>query len=122
MLVSPGVHLILDFWGASNLTDVKFVEKVLVEAAQEANARVLDTMLHEFGDDSGVTGVIVLAESHMSIHTWPEIDYVAIDAFMCGHNDARKAIPVFEKYFKPEKFKIYEIERGREDLELDIEF
>jgi len=101
--VTPGSHLLLDFWGAKNIQNKEVIEKAMREAAKACNAKVLGVTLHEFGEGAGITGVAVLAESHISIHTWPEISYVALDVFMCGKCDPQNAIPVFEKYFEPTK-------------------
>jgi S-adenosylmethionine/arginine decarboxylase-like enzyme len=67
-----GLHLVADIAGASGLGDLPLIEAVLREAAQAARATVLDVRLHHFGPGKGVTGVALLAESHISIHTWPE--------------------------------------------------
>ena len=82
-----GQHIILDVHNCKSknmLTDVDTIRAVLVSAAIQARATVVTDTLHSFGVDGGVTGVIVLAESHISIHTWPEHKYAAVDIFMCG--------------------------------------
>ncbi|HLJ04876.1 MAG TPA: adenosylmethionine decarboxylase, partial [Acetobacteraceae bacterium] len=79
-----GTHLLLDLWGASNLTDPELIDRALRDAAEAANATILHSHFHHFGPDGGVSGVVVLAESHISIHTWPERDFAAVDIFMCG--------------------------------------
>jgi S-adenosylmethionine decarboxylase len=67
-----GTHLLLDLWGARNLTDPELIDRALRDAAEAANATILHSHFHHFGPDGGVSGVLVLAESHISIHTWPE--------------------------------------------------
>jgi S-adenosylmethionine decarboxylase len=79
-----GTHLLLDFWGAKELADQKGIDEALREAAQACGATLIETKLHQFGDRGGVTGVALLAESHISIHTWPESGYAALDIFVCG--------------------------------------
>ena len=79
-----GQHIIAEFYGARNLRDAAFLLKAMTRAAETAGAVVIDSKIHEFGVGQGVTGVVLLAESHISIHTWPEHDYAAIDIFMCG--------------------------------------
>ena len=111
----PGKHLLLDFWGCDRLTDIQLVEKAMEDAAKACGATILETKLHSFGEDGGVTGVAILAESHISIHTWPETAYVALDVFMCGNCNPNKSIAVFEKYFSPQERKISEHERGRQN-------
>ena len=79
-----GRHLIADLHGCSGLDDSALIERVLTEAAAAAGATVLELRLHGFGGGNGVTGVALLAESHISIHTWPEHGYAAVDIFICG--------------------------------------
>ena len=75
-----GTHLIIDLWGATNLSDPEHVDAVLREAAIATGATILHGHFHHFGPNSGVSGVLVLAESHVSVHTWPERDYAALGA------------------------------------------
>ena len=91
---APGTHLLLDFWQAERLTDAAWLEKALREAAAACGAMVLQVMLHEFGEGHGITGVALLAESHISIHTWPETGYAAVDIFTCGKCNPHLALPV----------------------------
>jgi S-adenosylmethionine decarboxylase len=111
-LYHPGKHLLLDFYGASHLNDTAFVEQALREAAAVCRATVLDVRLHHFGVDGGVTGIALLAESHISIHTWPETAYAALDVFMCGSCDAEQAIPPLQARFQPESFTVQTMMRG----------
>lgn len=113
--VAPGVHLLIDFWGARHLQDKVFIRKLLKKAADACNAKVLKIVLHSFGEKAGITGVAVLAESHISIHTWPEINYIAMDVFMCGSCDPHKAVDVLCKFFQPEKIRITQHHRGKKD-------
>ncbi len=107
-----GTHLIVDLWGAQGLNDVAFVEATLREAAAAADATVLDANIHHFQPGDGVTGVLVLAESHISIHTWPEHDYAAIDVFMCGKADPALTVPVLRAALRPKRVEVSEIRRG----------
>ena len=81
-----GTHLILDLEGieADLLSDAEFLELIMRDAAKVSNATVLFGHFHHFGIGYGVTGIIGLAESHMSIHTWPEEGYASMDIYMCG--------------------------------------
>lgn len=81
-----GHHLIADLCDGSHLEDVAHVERCLLAAAAAAGATVLDVRLHSFGPGQGVTGVAMLAESHISIHTWPEFGTACVDLFMCGRS------------------------------------
>ena len=108
-----GTHLLLDLWGASNLTDPATIDDALREAAEAAGATILHTHFHHFGPDGGVSGVLVLAESHISIHTWPERDFAAIDIFMCGACDPYLSLPVLKAAFQPASIVLDEQRRGR---------
>jgi S-adenosylmethionine decarboxylase len=110
---APGMHLLIDFWGASHLEDIAYIERALNQAALACGATVLAVHLHSFGKNAGVTGVAMLAESHISIHTWPEIDYVALDVFLCGNSDPHRAVPVLHKFFIPKEMKVTESARGK---------
>lgn len=107
-----GTHLILDCWGAKHLSDIKLIENAMREAVDVTGATLLHIHLHHFTPNGGVSGVAVLAESHISIHTWPERDYVALDIFMCGETQPEKAIVVFEKAFETDKIKVINHQRG----------
>ncbi|HUB44098.1 MAG TPA: adenosylmethionine decarboxylase [Acetobacteraceae bacterium] len=107
-----GTHLLLDLWGACNLTDPAQIDAALREAAEAANATILHSHFHHFGPDGGVSGVLVLAESHMSIHTWPERDFAAIDIFMCGACNPYESLPVLKAAFKPGQVLLSEQRRG----------
>lgn len=110
--IAPGLHLLIDFWGCKNMQDEAGIGDTLRSAAKACGATVLDVHLHSFGEQSGVTGVATLAESHISIHTWPEIDYVALDVFVCGSCNAYKALEVLEGYFQPARQQLSVHERG----------
>lgn len=107
-----GSHLLVDFWGGSKLNDVDLMTTALREAAEAAGATVLHTHVHEFGGEGGVSGVAVLAESHISVHTWPELDYAAFDVFMCGQCRPENAVAVLERCFSPARTKVSEQKRG----------
>jgi S-adenosylmethionine decarboxylase len=107
-----GTHLLVDLWGARNLCDPEKIDAALREAAAAAKASVLHAHFHQFGPDGGVSGVIVLAESHISIHTWPERDFAAIDIFMCGSCDPYKSLPVLKEAFQPASIHLGEQRRG----------
>ena len=107
-----GSHLLLDLWGASNLTAPAVVETALSGAARAAGATILHSHFHQFGEGGGVSGVVVLAESHISIHTWPERDFAAIDVFMCGACDPLKALPTIRDAFLPGSLHLSENRRG----------
>jgi S-adenosylmethionine decarboxylase len=111
-LTYAGSHLILDLWEAENLEDPEYMEGAIVEAVKAAGATLLHIHLHKFSPNGGVSGVAVLAESHISVHTWPERGFAAFDIFMCGDAEPTKAIPVLEKAFKPKRMVIGDHKRG----------
>jgi S-adenosylmethionine decarboxylase len=106
-----GAHLIIDLRNAKRLDDVVFIEETLIEAAKAAGATLLHTHCHHFSG-GGVSGVAVLSESHISIHTWPEHGFAALDVFMCGCCDPKDTIPVLKRAFEPEQIDVQEILRG----------
>lgn len=107
-----GSHLLVEMWGARNLSDAATVEAALTEATRDAGATLLQLFVHHFGPNCGVTGVAVLAESHISIHTWPERGYAAVDIFMCGGCDPYAAVPALERAFAPQRVSLDEHKRG----------
>jgi len=111
---SLGVHIILEFFGCDpNVIGRRdYVEKIMAEAAQKANTHTIGTFFHQF-KPHGVSGVIVIEESHISIHTWPEYGFAAIDFFYCSdHVDADKALEVLKEGFKPARISRLEFSRG----------
>ena len=107
-----GTHLLVELWDATNLSDVAGTEAALCEAAEVAGATILHSYLHPFGPEMGVSGVVVLAESHISIHTWPERGYAAVDIFMCGDCNPYAAVKVLERTFAPGNIQLTEQKRG----------
>ena len=107
-----GTHIILDLWGASRLDDLKLMEATLREAVIQAGATLLHIHLHHFTPNGGISGVAVLAESHISVHTWPERNFAAFDVFMCGDAQPELTIPVLRQAFTPENINVSEHLRG----------
>jgi S-adenosylmethionine decarboxylase len=107
-----GTHLIIDLWDARRLDDLGVAERALRDAAAAAGATLLHVHLHHFTQNGGISGVAVLAESHISIHTWPELGYAALDVFMCGDCDPNRALPVLRKAFAPGHIAVEEHRRG----------
>jgi S-adenosylmethionine decarboxylase len=93
-----GIHLLADFHGVSagRLVSCEAIDTLLRAAATAAGATILHSHFHSFGPQLGVTGVLLLAESHISIHTWPEFGFAAADIFMCGDATPQLALDVIE--------------------------
>lgn len=86
------------------------------ESARACGAIVLEIKHHSFGETAGITGVAILAESHIRVHTWPEINDLALDVFVCGNCDPYRAVPILRATFEPQGKRIREIRRGTEDI------
>jgi len=107
-----GRHLILELWGGKNFNSVATVEGALRDAAAACDASLNGIQGYHY-NQQGVTGVAVLAESHITIHTWPEYSYAAVDVFICGDDaDPRVAIPVLRSHFEAERVQVMEVVRG----------
>ena len=107
-----GTHLLIEMWGAKHLDEPETIEAALREAAIAAGASILHAHTHRFSPYGGVSGVVVLAESHISIHTWPERDYAAIDIFMCGDCHPYESVTVLRRVFEPSSVQLAEHKRG----------
>jgi len=108
-----GDHLLIEFWGAGRLNDPVAIQEAMEASARAAGATLLHSHYHQFGGGGGVSGVTVLAESHITIHTWPERGYAAIDIFMCGDCNPNDCLPELEKLLTPSEVDLQMIERGR---------
>jgi S-adenosylmethionine decarboxylase len=108
------MHLLADFHGvdAERLKDGAALDTMLRMAAQEAGAHILYSHMHGFGEGAGVTGVVLLAESHISIHTWPEYGFAAVDIFMCGSAQPQVALSLIEAELGARSVELRTIERG----------
>ncbi len=107
-----GSHFIIDLWGAEQLDDLHHMEQTLREAVNTCGATLLHIHLHHFTPNGGISGVAVLAESHISVHTWPERNYAAFDVFMCGDAEPVKSIDVLQRAFRPQRLEANELMRG----------
>lgn len=113
-----GRHLLVECFGALAMKSAADLEALLRGAAAAGGASVLSCHMHGFGDD-GVTGVALLAESHITVHTWPERDYAAFDLFLCGGCDADRAAAVIVDAEPEGRAHVYAVDRptalGAED-------
>jgi S-adenosylmethionine decarboxylase len=109
---SVGRHMILEMWGCQNLNSIEVVEQALRSVVRDCDLTLLDLHVYPF-TPIGVTGVAVVSESHVMIHTWPEHGYAAIDVFTCGEQaDPAAALPSLRACFAPERVQVMEITRG----------
>lgn len=109
-----GRHVIAELSGCpfEVLDDVKQVEDIMVNAALDAGAEVREFVFHKFSPQ-GVSGVVVISESHLAIHTWPELGYAAVDVFTCGENvDPWDACNFLAEMFGAKDINASEVKRG----------
>ena len=107
-----GAHLIVDVYGGKRLDDIDHIEETLRQCVAASGATLLHIHLHRF-QPNGVSGVAVLAESHISIHTWPDAGYAALDVFMCGSANPDACVPVLREAFKAKRVAVSELLRGQ---------
>ena len=109
-----GKHILLELKDCNEeaLNDLGFLRSTLVEAAKDCGATVLGESFHPF-NPHGVSGVVVIAESHLSVHTWPEYGYAAVDIFTCGDSvQPEKAAEVLIEKLGAKNHSLIEIQRG----------
>ncbi len=109
-----GRHILAEVYGCepATLNSVDLVQKVMVQAAIEAGAEVREVAFHKFSPQ-GVSGVVVISESHLAIHTWPEYGYAAVDVFTCGDNvNPWDAFDYIVEAFKAKNVSVSEVKRG----------
>jgi len=112
-IVCAGAHLIIDLYGADRLDDIDHIRRTLRTCVEVSGATLLHLHLHPFEPNGGISGVAVLAESHISIHSWPERHYAALDIFMCGDAEPERCVEVLRTAFTPERMAVQELLRGR---------
>ena len=109
-----GRHMLLELFDCdpAAINNLEAVKGALVEAAKRAQATIVDVVFHEF-NPFGVSGVVVIAESHLSIHTWPEYRYAAVDIFSCGDVlQPEVAANYLVEEFKAERTSVVDVQRG----------
>lgn len=112
-----GKHLLVDLYGCPTglLNDVAALETIMVEAAHRAGATVLNTNFHRFSP-CGVSGVVVIHESHLTIHTWPEQGFAAIDLFTCGKQTRpRRALTYLKCALQSKHSEVRRLTRGEKN-------
>jgi spermidine synthase len=117
MSVALGNHILVEFMNCDPhiMNDVAAIERDMVAAAQKAGATVINSTFHHFSP-WGVSGVVVIQESHLAIHTWPEYGYAAVDLFTCGDMDAWISFDHLKDCFKSISYSAIEMKRGSVNL------
>lgn len=119
-----GNHILVEFSGCSPeiMNDVTIIEKGMVDAAETAGATVINSTFHHFSP-YGVSGVVVIQESHLAIHTWPEYGYAAVDLFTCGDQvDAWLSFDFLKNIFQAKNYSAIEMKRGAVNLLTRLDF
>ena len=109
-----GRHLLLELKNCNRevLNDLDFLKNCLCETAEQIGATVVNEAFHRFSPH-GVSGVVVIAESHLCIHTWPEYGYAAVDVFTCGNSvEPRQAVDLLVEKLEAKDSSFVELERG----------
>ncbi len=109
--VFAGTHLIIEVVDGHGLDDEARIRQAFRDCVERCGATLLHIHTHKFSPQ-GVSGVAVLAESHISVHTWPEIGYGAFDVFMCGDAEPWRAVDVLKAAFKTDDVRVHELLRG----------
>ncbi|MFC2146621.1 adenosylmethionine decarboxylase [Acidobacteriota bacterium] len=119
---SLGNHLIVELYECHQelINDARSVEDALINAVNISGAKMVQSVVHEF-NPHGISGVVVIEESHFSVHTWPEYGYCALDIFTCGDEiDCYSALHYLKKEFKAKNLSVTEIKRGMLDLPVKL--
>ncbi|MBT9168228.1 MAG: S-adenosylmethionine decarboxylase proenzyme [Syntrophomonadaceae bacterium] len=117
-----GRHVLAEFYGCPEeiLNDIQRIERTMVDAALEAGAEIREVAFHKFSPQ-GVSGVVVISESHLAIHTWPELGYAAVDVFTCGDKvDPWVSTNYLKEHFAADRLSAQEITRGIFDVEVSV--
>lgn len=113
-MTTLGRHLILEMWGCCNETinNVDAIKEILTKTTEVIKATLVDVICHRFSP-YGVTGVAILAESHISVHTWPEYGYAAADIFICGNTvSPQNAASYMAQAFHAKEISTVKLKRG----------
>lgn len=122
MVQSLGNHLIIELYECHRdvINDAQMVEEKLKEAVRVSGANMVQSVIHEF-NPHGISGVVVIEESHFSVHTWPEYGYCALDIFTCGDEiDYHSALQYLKTEFQAQSMSVTELKRGMLDLPVKL--
>lgn len=109
-----GYNIFADMYGCATnlLDDVRYLKRLLIEAADVGNMHIVKVFFHRY-TPQGITGLVIVKESHIALHTWPEYGFASVDIFLCGNNsDPYKTLRYIESGLKPLKVVTKSIERG----------
>ena len=109
-----GKHILAEYTGCKKeiISDTKTVEEIMLQAAEKSKVTIVEKCFHKFSP-YGVSGVVIIAESHLAIHTWPEYNFAAVDFFTCNKDcNTDIALEYLKKQFSAEKYKVMKIKRG----------
>jgi len=112
--VGVGRHLLVELYECDSriLNSLEYIREALLKAAVASNSTIINHFFHKF-KPQGISGYVLVAESHISIHTWPEYGYAAVDVFTCGeHTDPWRGLEVLRKALKAKRFNVVEVTRG----------
>ena len=114
-----GRHVISELWGCDfdKLNDIEFIEKTFVDAALKSGAEIREVAFHKFAPQ-GVSGVVIISESHLTIHTFPEHGYASIDVYTCGHLDPTIAADYIADKLGAQTRETIELPRGMRPIEV----
>ncbi|MBB5324522.1 S-adenosylmethionine decarboxylase [Anoxybacillus tepidamans] len=114
-----GRHVISELWGCDfdKLNDMEFIEKTFVDAALKSGAEIREVAFHKFAPQ-GVSGVVIISESHLTIHSFPEHGYASIDVYTCGNLDPTIAADYIAEALGAQTRETIELPRGMGPIEL----
>ncbi len=117
-----GTHLLVELYNCNSnlINDVLKIEELLLESVKISGANALNSTFHKFSPH-GVSGVVVISESHFSIHTWPEYGYCALDIFTCGTEiKSHLALEYLKKELEAGTISVTEVKRGILDFPVKL--
>lgn len=118
--MTKSLHILADFYNCQGeqkfFTHKGIVKRKTLAMIKRAGFRIVASRFHKFGDNAGITGVIIVSESHLTLHTWPEKQFVNLDVFFCNYSrdnsvKVRNIIQEFKELYKPKKIRKREIWR-----------
>jgi len=122
MVQSLGNHLIVEMYDCNEefINNAQGIEEALVKAVEISGAKIVQSVVHQF-NPHGISGVVVIEESHFSVHTWPEYGYCALDIFTCGDEiDYHSALQYLKEEFQARNLSVTEMKRGMLDLPVKL--